>query len=109
MCDCSTKVAEQIGFKIYAPPNNLTREHPVAHGKIKHKNAETKYGTLAWHNLKNFYHGNVVEYEMTCMKHAPNVTKCGSMDQLAVKLDQWLCAVDKIDKLKKPVPLDYQL
>jgi hypothetical protein len=108
--DCSKKVAEQIDFKIYALLNNLTRDHPVAHGKIKHKNAETKYGTLAWHNLKNFYHETTVEYEMQCMKHALNVTKCGSMEQLAVRLDQWLYAVDKIAKLNpaKALPVDYQ-
>jgi hypothetical protein len=108
--DCSKKIAEQIDFNIYALLNNLTRDHPVAHGKIKHKNAETKYGTLAWHNLKNFYHETTVEYEMQCMKHALDVNTCGSMEQLAVKLDQWLYAVDKIAKLSpaKALPVDYQ-
>ena len=30
------------------------------------------------------------------------------MDQLATKLDQWLYAIAKMDKLTNPVPLDYK-
>ena len=38
--DCDPKVAEQIDFEIYSLLNNLTREHLVAHGKIKMNNGE---------------------------------------------------------------------
>ena len=30
--NCDPKVAQQVDFKIYSLLNNLTREHPVAHG-----------------------------------------------------------------------------
>ena len=106
---CDAKVAEQIDFKIYSLLNNFTREHPVAHGKIKMNNATTKLGTLAWYNLRNFFHEETAEYKTTCMKNALNVTKCATMDQLAVRLDAWLYAVAKIAKLDpaKALPEDY--
>ena len=108
--DCDPKVAQQVDFKIYSLLNNLTREHPVAHGKIKMNNANDKLGTLAWYNLRNFFHEETAEYKTTCMKHALNVTKCNNMDQLATKLDQWLYAVAKIAKLdpSKALPDEYQ-
>ena len=73
-------------------------------------NGETKLGTLAWHNLRNFFHEETAEYKTTCMKHALNVTKCSNMDQLAIKLDQWIYAKEKIAKLDpaKALPEDYQ-
>ena len=48
MFKCSPEVVEQIDFKIYHLLNNLAREHPVAHGKIKQNKAETKYGQLKY-------------------------------------------------------------
>ena len=71
-------------------------------------NGETKFGTLAWHNLRNFFHEEAAEYKAACMENALSVTKCTTMDQLAVKLDQWLYAVARMEKLKEPVLPDYQ-
>ena len=73
-------------------------------------NAEIQFGTPAWHNLMNFFNEETAEYKTTCMKNALNVTKCTTMDQLAIKLDQWLYAVAKIEKLApdKALPIEYQ-
>ena len=38
---------------------------------------------------------------MTCMKNALKVTTRTTMDQLAVKLDQWLYAVTKTGETKR--------
>ena len=72
---------------MYALLNRLTREHPVAQGKIKSNNSETKYGVLAWYNLWRFHHENTDEHKTSCIRNAFKIQKC-NMDQLSTRLDE---------------------
>ena len=84
--------------------NNLTRDHPTAHGKVKQSNLVEKSGILAWCNLRSFYKEETDQYKTDAMNHALRVTKCNTMEQLQQRLDKWLYAVAKTARLGYPIP-----
>ena len=86
-----------IDNKILGMLNNLGRNHSIASLKIKHNNPRES-GLVAWHTLKFWFYEEDEEYKHDVLGNAMIIEKCTNLNQLQVKLDQWLNRVAKAVK-----------
>ena len=89
-----------IDQQIWGMLHNLCRNHSIASLKIKHENPY-ECGLVAWHTLKFWFYEEDEEYKHDVLGNAMIIEKCANLNQLQVKLDQWLNRVAKAIKANK--------